>query len=193
MKWRWLTLVLSLTLLPGCSLILGINPYAARPICPPAGAMLDSDKELTEQEMNERHILTKECFNVREIKVIDEKAGRACGKVPLSQVQKLVKESDGFDVGDLNRYMTTIENVPRFEDCFQVKGGTAGLTKGKVAHFVREPGSNALTYYTPEQMCAKNEDMIREHAVKFDYWGYDIPAEYIQECPNLAHVWEKKN
>jgi hypothetical protein len=176
MKWRWLAVVLFSTLLPGCSLLMGHSSYAERQTCPPPGAMPDSDYKLTE-----------ECFYVLEITDIDEKADRASGKVPLSQVRRLAKQGDGNELSNLVNY-------PRFEYGFQVKGGTAGLAKGQVAHFVRKPDNNELIFLTPDQMCAKNEVMILQHANEYHYGKPpDIPAEYIQECPNLAHVLEKKN
>lgn len=194
MSCRWLAVVLFSALLPGCGLVKGISPFAAKPECGPPTSMSDSDGKITTQEMKDPETPEdKNCYYTLQITDIDEKAGRATGQVPLSQVQRLAKEGDGFDLSNLTRRMTPIENYPRYKYNVQVEGGTTGLTKGEVAYFMRKPGSNALMYYSSDKVCAEKERMIRDHAAKNKYKPYDIPDEYIRECPNLEHMsWEKK-
>ena len=179
MKWKWLSVVLVPALFAGCSLVMNLSPYADRPGCPPPGAKQDSDKSQT-----------AECFYTLQITEFEKGADHASGKIPISEIERMKKENDGIDFGDLARRTLPAENYPRHEYTFQVEGKTDGIEEKLVAHFVSIPGSSKLEFLDMPAYCEKQMQLIRKHRKDGDYKFYDIPEHLIKECPILKDVWD---
>jgi hypothetical protein len=175
MRCRGLGIVLLSALVTGCA----ISPYAEKPTCPDPGALQ-----------------TRECYyTLRMVK--NTNPGWASGKIDPSTIVANNENVDWIDWGTLTRQFTPVEKYPEFIYNFPVVETKSEFTEGSLAHFVSKPNSSTLVYLTDKDVCARKKQAILKHAEgKYDpsyekkQDPYPIPKKEIEDCPELAHVWD---